>query len=306
MTMAMTEPGVRGGATRRFASPLSRTLARQAGLDLDSVSGSGPQGRIVKADVLAALESGAAPRADAETETPYQEIPNSFARKLAARRLTESKQRAPHFYVRIDCNIDPLLRLRDALSERALNEDVKLSVNDFVICAAASALKEVPAVNASFTEAAIRRYQHIHIALAVALDDGLVTPVLEHADRKGVAQIAREVKDLAARARAGTLGPGASSGGSFSISNLGSYGVREFAAVINPPQGAILAVGAAEPRAVVKDGQLAIATMMTVTLSVDHRVIDGVVAARWLEAFKRHVEHPQESDVWKSLLADAP
>lgn len=297
----MTEAAPRG---RRFASPLSRALAKRSGLDLGSITGSGPQGRIVKADVLAALGSGGA--ADAAGGPAYREIPNTFARKLVARRLTESKQRAPHFYVRIDCNMDAVQRLRALLQPRAEREGGKLSLNDFVIHAAAKALRDVPAVNASFTEAAVRQYEQVHIAVAVALDDGLLTPVLHNADRKGVAQIAREVADLATRARSGTLGPGASSGGTFSISNLGSYGVREFAAVINPPQAAILAIGVAEPRAVVVDGQLAVATMMTATLSVDHRAVDGAVAARWLAAFKRHVENPQESDVWKSLLADAP
>ena len=288
---------------RRFASPLSRVLARREGLDLAVLSGTGPQGRIVKADVLAALAGGgAAAKAYADnTVCPaFDEIPNTIGRKLIARRLTESKQQAPHFYVRVDCNIDAVLQLRATLAQAGGG---KLSVNDCAIKAAALALRQVPAVNASYTEAAIRRYRQVHIAVAVALDDGLVTPVITDADLKSLAQIAAEVKGLAARARAGTLAPGASRGATFSISNLGGYGVREFAAVINPPQGAILALGAAEPRAIVKDGELAVATMMTVTLSVDHRAIDGAVAAEWLGAFKRHLENPLSLDAGTSLHA---
>ena len=288
-------------SNRRIASPLSRALARREGLDLADLSGTGPQGRIVKADVMKALAElgagGASLRSDAQPGSAFDEIPNSIGRKLIARRLTESKQQAPHFYVRMDCAIDPLLQMRVS---RFAADGVKLSVNDFVIKAAALALKDVPAVNASYTDAAVRRYRQVNIAIAVALDDGLVTPVIEDADHKSLAQIAQAVKNVSARARAGKLEPGASRGGTFSISNLGSYGVRDFAAVINPPQGAILAVGAGEPRAVVKDGQLAVATMMTVTLSVDHRVIDGAVAARWLEAFKRHLEDPASLDVARS------
>ncbi len=288
---------------RRFASPLSRAIARRGGLDLAGLSGTGPQGRIVKADVLAALTglgaSAAALPSDARSGPAYDEIPNGIGRKLIARRLTESKQQAPHFYVRMDCNLDPVLQLR---AIRHQTDGVKLSVNAFLIKAAALALKAVPAVNASYTEAAIRRYRQVNMAVAVALDGGLVTPVIEDADLKSVAQIALAVKDLSSRARAGKLAPGASRGGTFSISNLGSYGVREFAAVINPPQGAILAVGTGEPRAVVQDGRLAVATMMTVTLSVDHRAIDGAVAAQWLVAFKQQLENPRSLDVWKSSL----
>ena len=288
---------------RRFASPLSRAMARREGVDLSGLVGSGPHGRIVKADLVAALAgagSGAkALRTDTQPGPAFDAIPNTIGRKLLARRLTESKQQAPHFYVRVDCHVDALLQLRLSLADQ---DGAKLSINDFVIKAAALALKAVPTVNASFTEAAILRYRQIHVAIAVALGDGLLTPVIEDADTKSVAQIALAVKDLSSRARAGTLGPGASRGGTFSISNLGRSGVREFAAVINPPQGAILAVGAAEPRAVVKDGQLAVATMMTVTLSVDHRVIDGAVAAQWLGVFKRHLENPLSLDVWKFSL----
>jgi pyruvate dehydrogenase E2 component (dihydrolipoamide acetyltransferase) len=280
---------------RRFASPLSRALARREGLDLAGLPGSGPQGRIVRADVLAALASGAPGRQrnDASDGPDFDEIPNPISRKLIARRLTESKQQAPHFYVRADCNVDALLQHRAAQVKAG---GAKHSVNDYVIKAAALALRAVPGVNASYTDAAIRRYRQVNIAVAVALDDGLLTPVVEDADLKSLADISAAVTDLSTRARAGKLPPGALRKGTFSISNLGAYGVQEFAAVINPPQGAILAVGVAQPRAVVRDGQLAVATMMTVTLSVDHRVIDGTVAAQWLNAFRQQLESPLSLD----------
>ena len=296
--MALIQTASARDAQRHFASPLSRVLARREGLDLADLAGSGPQGRIVKADVLAAVAEfgagGASSRTEVQPGPTFDTIPNAIGRKLIARRLTESKQQAPHFYVRIDCNVGALQRLR---ARRGAVDGVKLSLNDFVIKASALALRDVPGVNASYTDAEIRRYHQVNISVAVALDDGLVTPVIQDADHKTLAQIADAVKDLSTRARAGTLEPGASRGGTFSISNLGNYGVREFAAVINPPQGAILAVGAAEPRAVAQDGHVVVATMMTVTLSVDHRVIDGAVAARWLAAFKRHVEDPASLDL---------
>ncbi len=291
---------------RPFASPLSRRLAVLAGVDLAAVTGSGPSGRIVKADIEAAVSGGsakaaapaAAPKAAAVTpvEMPglpaYVEAPNSNVRKVVARRLTKSKQQAPHFYLSIDCRIDALLKLRVDLNARAEKDGVKLSVNDLVIKAAAIALRKVPAANASYTDAAIRRYKTVDISVAVAIPDGLITPIVKNADLKGLSQISAEMKDLATRARAGKLKPVEFLGGTFSISNLGLYGIREFAAVINPPQGAILAVGAGEPRPVVQDGALAIATVMTVTLSVDHRVVDGAVGAEYLAAFKKLVEDP--------------
>jgi len=294
---------------RPFASPLSRRLAAIAGIDLARVKGSGPGGRIVKADIEAAITCGA-PRAAAPVAAPqakvvapaphiempgmpaYDELPNNNVRKVVARRLTESKQQAPHFYLSLDCEIDALLKLRADLNTRAEKDGVKLSVNDLVIKAAAIALRKVPAANASYTEAAIRRYRTVDISVAVAIPDGLITPIVRNADIKGLATISSEMKDLATRARAGKLKPEEFQGGTFSISNLGMYGIREFAAVINPPQGAILAVGAGEQRPVVKNGALAIATVMTVTLSVDHRVVDGAVGAEYLAAFKKLVEEP--------------
>jgi pyruvate dehydrogenase E2 component (dihydrolipoamide acetyltransferase) len=295
---------------RRFASPLSRRLAAIAGIDLGSLKGSGPGGRIVKADIEAAIAGGApraaapaaapqakaAPTPPAHVEMPgmpaYDELPNNNVRKVVARRLTESKQQAPHFYLSLDCEIDALLKLRADLNARAEKDGVKLSVNDLVIKAAAIALRRVPAANASYTEAAIRRYRTVDISVAVAIPDGLITPIVRNADTKGLATISSEMKDLASRARAGKLKPEEFQGGTFSISNLGMYGIREFSAVINPPQGAILAVGAGEQRPVVKNGALAIATVMTVTLSVDHRVVDGAVGAEYLAAFKKLVEDP--------------
>ena len=222
----------------------------------------------------------------------FVEFPNNNIRKVVARRLTESKLQAPHFYLTIDCEIDALLKLRADLNARGEKDGVKISVNDMVIKLAALALRKVPAANASFTEAAIRRYTDIDISVAVAIPDGLITPIVKRADQKGLAQIAAEMKDLAARARVNKLKPEEFQGGTFSISNLGMYGIREFAAVINPPQGAILAIGAGEQRPIVKSGALAIATVMTVTLSVDHRVVDGAVGAEFLQAFKKLVEDP--------------
>ncbi len=288
-----------GRSARRFASPLSRAMASRSGLDLAALRGSGPQGRIVRADVAAALASMPNPATRApERATRFHDVPNTLGRKLMARRLTQAKQDAPHFYLSVDCDVDAVLALRASQQERALSEGVRLSLNDFVIKAAALALGDVPAINASFSESSIRYFDDVHVSVAVALDDGLVTPVIEHADRKSVAQIAVAIAELAAQARSGTLPAGASAGGTFSISNLGAFGVREFAAVINPPQASILAVGSAEARPVVVDGKLAVATVMTVTLSADHRVTEGAVAARWLAAFRSRLSGLTEADVW--------
>jgi len=304
---------VSSGGDRVIASPLARRMAEQSGLNLGSITGSGPGGRIVKHDIEAALSApgrpaaaaapaaaASAPRAEAQRAEAlgmpaYTEIPNNNIRKVVARRLTEAKQQAPHFYLTIDCEIDALLKLREQLNAKSPKEGdgaYKLSVNDMVIKLAAAALRKVPAANASYTEAAIRRYKTVDISVAVAIPDGLITPIVRNADTKGLATISAEMKDLAARARVGKLKPEEFQGGTFSISNLGMYGIREFAAVINPPQGAILAVGAGEQRPIVRDGALAIATVMTVTLSVDHRVVDGAIGAEYLAAFKKLVEEP--------------
>ena len=289
-------------AIRRFASPRARASANAQGLDIALITGSGPNGRVILHDLAGARSVHAAAEAPAVGRpTRYEDLPTSLGRKLIARRLTESMQQAPHFYARVDCCIDAVLALRTAMAGRLKKQGDKLSLNDFVIHAVAQALRDVPAVNVSFLGAAIRRYQQVHVAVAVALDEGLVTPVIADADCKGIAQISREMRLLAAQARSGTLPAGASAGGTFSVSNLGTQGVREFTAVINPPQAAILAVGMAEPRPVVRAGQLAVATMMTVTLSCDHRTIDGTLAAQWLAAFKRRLESPKEEDLWTSI-----
>ncbi len=276
----------RDSSGRIFASPLARRLSAQAGIDLSRISGSGPHGRIVKADV--------------EAERPdlpmFTEIPHSMMRRTIARRLQEAKREAPHFYLSIDCNIDALLELRREIN--AARDANQLSVNDFVIRAAALALKQVPAANASWTDACMRQYRAADISVAVATRGGLITPVVRNADSKGLDAISMEMKDLAARAQAGKLKPEEYRGGTFSVSNLGMYGIRDFAAVINPPQAAILAVGAAEPRPSVRDGTLVVATVMTCTLSADHRVVDGVIGAQLLAAFKKLIEEPRQ------LLAD--
>ena len=310
------------GNGRIFASPLARRMAQQAGLDLAAIIGSGPQGRIVKADIDAALLTArtapatAAPAARPATaapviplpiplaglalskervvalagDPPYTERPLNAMRRVIARRLTESKQTVPHFYLTIDCEIDALLKIRAELN--AKSDAYRISINDFVIRAAALALRQVPAANASWSDEAIILWDTVDIAVAVALDDGLITPIVKQAHRKGLATIANEAKDLAARARAGKLKLEEFLGGTFSISNLGMFGVREFAAVINPPQGGILAVGAGEKRPVVKDGALAVATVMSCTLSCDHRAVDGAVGAQFLAAFKKLIEDP--------------
>ena len=294
-------------AERIFASPLARRMAAQAGIDLASLSGSGPRGRIVKRDIEAALAkadaapapgpaaapSAPAPRAPEAPAAPGSgvvAVPNTGMRKTIARRLAESKQTIPHFYLTVDCDIDALLKTRQELNARS--DAYRLSVNDFVVKAAALALRKTPEANASWTDAATLRYERVDIAVAVAVEGGLVTPVVRDADNKGLAEISAEMADFAARARDGKLKPEEYRGGGFSVSNLGMYGVREFAAVINPPQAGILAVGAGEKRPAVKDGALAIATMMSCTLSGDHRVIDGAIGARFLAAFKRLVEDP--------------
>ncbi len=298
---AALEPRVDG--ERTFASPLARRMAAQAGLDIAALAGSGPHGRVVKRDVEGALAGGApakapaaapAPVGEAPGMPPFDKQPNSNMRKVIARRLAESKRDAPHFYLTVDCEIDALLTARKALNERSPEGEgaYKISVNDFVIRAAALALRDVPAANASWTDAAIRVYRGVDVSVAVAIPDGLITPIVRGADQKGLATISNEMKDLAKRAREGKLSPEEFQGGTFSISNLGMFGIKEFAAVINPPQGAILAVGAGEQRAVVKENALTIATVMSCTLSIDHRVVDGSVGATFLGVFKKYVEEP--------------
>ncbi len=279
---------------RVLASPLARRMAEQQGVDLAAVNGSGPNGRVVKADIEG--YAGGAPSAAAAPaaagETPYDLVPVNNIRKVVARRLTESKQQVPHFYLTVDCEIDAMLAVRADLNSRAKDGEFKISVNDVVIKAAAVALMEVPAANASWSDDGIKMYKQADISVAVAIDDGLITPIVRNANGKGLRTISDEMRDLSARAREGRLTPEEFQGGTFSISNLGMYGVKDFQAVINPPQGCILAVGAGEQRAIVKDGALAIATVMSCTLSVDHRVVDGAVGAEFLIAFKALIEDP--------------
>jgi pyruvate dehydrogenase E2 component (dihydrolipoamide acetyltransferase) len=305
------QPTPAASGERVFASPLARRMASQAGLALDGIAGSGPNGRIVKADIEAALAkpqpaaaAAAAPQAapaaapkpaPAAIAAPHKAVPNSGMRKVIARRLAESKSTIPHFYVTMDFEIDALLKLRADLNGRLPKEGAgayKLSVNDLVIKAVAATLRRFPAVNATWTEDAILQYEDVDVSVAVSIPDGLITPIIRHADRKGLAAISSEMKDLGARAKSGKLKPEEFQGGGFSISNMGMYGVRDFSAIINPPQAGILAVSAGEQRPVVKDGQLAVATVMTCTLSVDHRVIDGALAAEFMQALKRVIEDP--------------
>ncbi len=283
-------------------------MAKQAGIDLAALKGSGPNGRIVKADIEAAqlrpptpvaapapaATPAAKPPAPAIT-APHRLVPHSSVRKVIARRLAEAKQTVPHFYASIDVELDALLKLRGELNAKSAPDGpgaFKLSVNDLVIKAAAVTLRRLPAVNVSFTEEGTVMYDDVDISVAVSIPDGLITPIIRKADQKGLAAISNEMKELAARARAGKLKPEEYQGGGFSVSNMGMYGVSTFAAIINPPQAAILAVAAGQPRAVVKGGQLAVATVMTCTLSVDHRIVDGALAAEWLAEFKRVVEDP--------------
>jgi pyruvate dehydrogenase E2 component (dihydrolipoamide acetyltransferase) len=286
---------------RLFASPLARRMAQQAGLDLAGVAGSGPNGRIVKSDIEAALAGGAPAAAPVAQAAPAAAAPAGFEpafdyepannmRKVIAQRLTESKQTVPHFYLTVDCEIDTLLALRKDLNARS--DDYKISVNDLIIKASGVALRKVPAANASWTGDGIKRYHSADISVAVAIEGGLITPVVRDAGGKGLETISNEMRDLAARARDGKLMPEEYQGGTFSISNLGMFGIKQFDAVINPPQGAIMAVGAGEPRPVVRNGALAVATVMSVTLSVDHRVVDGAVGAELLAAFKMLIEDP--------------
>ena len=293
---------------RIFVTPLARRIAVERGIALDQITGSGPHGRILKRDVESApapgnqapenhsSENRAAPFSVNSMNVPAVDgasklVVNSQMRKSIALRLQESKQQAPHFYLTIDCHIDDLLAARQRLNEKA-PKGVKISLNDLVIRAAAMALIDVPDANVSWEGDHTRRFQHADIAMAVAIDGGLVTPIIWAAETMGLAALSKTTADLAERARHGKLRAADYSGGSFTISNLGMYGVREFAAVINPPQAAILAVGAGEQRPVAVDGALTVATLMTVTLSADHRAIDGAVGARWLQSFKGFVEHP--------------
>jgi pyruvate dehydrogenase E2 component (dihydrolipoamide acetyltransferase) len=281
--------------SRVFATPLARRIAEEKNLNLSSLSGSGPRGRIVRADVEFANVSSVAAVPSVSLsgyEPEYEVIAPSSMRKVIAKRLVEAKSTIPHFYVSIDCQIDALLKAREQINARA-DGAYKLSVNDFIIKACGLTLKNIPEANASWINDQIYQYTSADVAVAVSIEGGLITPVVRHAEVKGVAEISKEMKDLAARAREGKLKPEEFQGGTFSLSNMGMYGVKDFSAIINPPQACILAVGAGERRPVVqKDGTLAAATVMTCTLSVDHRVVDGALGAHFLKAFKDLIENP--------------
>ena len=284
---------------RVFASPLARRIAADAGLDIASVTGTGPHGRIIRADVEEALATGIASPAMAVSAASGAAVsaqserfePHTAMRRVIAERLQHSKQNAPHFYLTVECEIDNLLEARKALNEAA-PEGVKISVNDMVVKAAAAALIAVPEVNGYFEEAGCRYFSDADICIAVAVEGGLVTPVIRAANQLGLSAIASASADLAKRARDNQLDSAEYTGGTFTISNLGMFGIREFSAVINPPQAAILAVGAGEKRPVVRGDALDIATVMSVTLSADHRIVDGAVGAKWLQAFKQAIENP--------------
>ena len=318
-TAAPAKPAPAAAPTgdRVFASPLARRLASAANLDLKAIAGTGPHGRVVKADVEAAQKGGApaakaapasapagsaaaaaAPRAHLSLEQQgipagsYDLVPLDGMRKTIARRLTDSFRDVPHFPLVIDLEIDALLAARAKINHLLEGQGVKVSVNDIIIKAVAVALKRVPEANASYTPEGIAMHHHADIAVAVAIDGGLITPIVRAAETKGLAQISAEVKDLAARAKSKKLKPEEFQGGTFSVSNLGMFGIKAFASIINEPQGAIMSVGAGEQRPVVKNGELAVATVMTITLTCDHRVVDGAIGAKFLAAFKPLIEEP--------------
>ena len=296
------------GGSRILASPLAKRIAEQSGIDLSGITGSGPRGRIVKADLDGA--KGGAPRAaaaPAPATAPaqvksleqlgipagsYTLTPLDGMRKVIARRLTDSFRDIPHFPLTMDLEIDRLLDARARINASLEKAGVKVSVNDLLIKASAMALKAVPAANASFTAEGIALHHHADVAVAVAIEGGLITPIIREAENRSLADISKAMKDLAARARERKLAPNEFQGGTFSLSNLGMFGIKSFSSIINEPQGMILSVGAGEQRPVVKNGQLAVATVMTVTLTCDHRVVDGAIGAEWIQSFKTFVEDP--------------
>ncbi|MGV2123813.1 pyruvate dehydrogenase complex dihydrolipoamide acetyltransferase [Agrobacterium vitis] len=305
---------------RVFSSPLARRLAKEAGLDLKAISGTGPKGRVVKSDVEKAVSTGgakpaAAPAASGAAPAPalakgmsddavlklfaegsYELVPHDGMRKTIAKRLQESKQTIPHFYVSVDCELDALLALRAQLNGAAPEKDgkpvYKLSVNDMVIKAMALALRDVPDANVSWTDTNMVKHKHADVGVAVSIPGGLITPIIRQAELKSLSAISNEMKDLGARAKGRKLKPEEYQGGTTAVSNMGMMGVKNFAAVVNPPHATILAVGAGEERVVVKKGEMKIANVMTVTLSTDHRAVDGALGAELLGAFKRYIENP--------------
>jgi len=312
--------GTENKGARVFASPLARRIAKDAGVDVSAVKGTGPHGRVVQRDVEAAIKSGgakaatAAPQAAASAAKPqsddailklfeegtYEIVPHDGMRKTIARRLVESKQTVPHFYLTIDCELDALLALRSQINsaapvtktEKGEVPAYKLSVNDLVIKAVALALRDIPEANVSWTEGGMVKHKRADVGVAVSIPGGLITPIVRQSESKTLSAISNEMKDLAKRARDRKLKPDEYQGGSTSVSNLGMFGVKDFAAIINPPHATIFAIGAGEQRAVVKNGEIKVATVMSVTLSTDHRAVDGALAAELAQAFKRHIENP--------------
>jgi pyruvate dehydrogenase E2 component (dihydrolipoamide acetyltransferase) len=318
-------PTKTGEGTRVFSSPLARRLAKEAGLDLSAVTGTGPKGRVVKSDVekavaggtgkTASTSAGTSPQAASPVATAsapkgmsdeqvlknfaegsYELVPHDGMRKTIAKRLQESKQTIPHFYVSVDCELDSLMSLRAQLNAAAPEKDgkpaYKLSVNDMVIKALALALRDVPDANVSWTETSMVKHKHADVGVAVSIPGGLITPIVRSAELKSLSAISNEMKDLGARAKGRKLKPEEYQGGTTAVSNMGMMGVKNFAAVVNPPHATILAIGAGEERVIVKKGEMKIATVMTVTLSTDHRAVDGALGAELLGAFKRYIENP--------------
>ncbi len=308
---------------RVFASPLAKRQAKEAGLDLAKIAGSGPHGRIIEKDVKAAISGGGAKAAPVQSAAPaaapavkpaapmgmsdeqtkklfpagsYEEVPHDGMRKTIARRLSEAKSTIPHFYLTVDCDLDALLALREQINKAAPSKDgkpaYKLSVNDFVIKALALTLKAVPAANVSWTENSMLVHKHADVGVAVSIPGGLITPIIRAAETKTLTTISAEMKDYAARAKARKLKPEEYQGGTTAVSNLGMFGVKNFQAIVNPPHSTILAVGAGEQRVVVKNGAPAVATVMCVTVSTDHRSVDGALAAEMMQAFKGFIENP--------------
>ncbi len=287
---------------RIFASPLARRIAEDRDIDLSTLKGSGPRGRIVKADVENSKASTPSAQTSPQTDLVgdqqvnefgmiYTAIPNNNIKKITARRLQESKQEVPHFYLTIECQIDELMRTRKIMNDQA-NGDYKLSVNDFVVKACANALKAYPSANVSWTDEAVLQFVHSDISVAVSTPNGLMTPIVKQAENKGLKDISSEIKDLAGRARDGKLKPEEFQGGTFTVSNLGMFGIKEFGAIINPPQSCILAVGAGEQKPFVYKNEVKIGTFMSCTLSVDHRSVDGAVGAEYLKYLKTYIENP--------------
>ncbi|AFE52955.1 branched-chain alpha-keto acid dehydrogenase subunit E2 [Rickettsia prowazekii str. GvV257] len=285
--------GIKHDSNKIFASPLAKRLAKIGDIRLENVQGSGPHGRIVKQDILSYDSSTSSNKIVYRDTEEYRSVPNNNIRKIIAKRLLESKQTVPHFYLSIECNVDKLLDVREDIN-KSFSEDkvTKISVNDFIILAVAKALQEVPNANASWSEDAIRYYNNVDISVAVAIENGIVTPIVKDANKKNIIELSREMKTLIKKAKDNKLTPIEFQGGGFTISNLGMYGIKNFNAIINTPQSCIMGVGASTKRAIVKNDQIIIATIMDVTLSADHRVIDGAVSAEFLASFKRFIENP--------------